>query len=404
MKVYRHLSQIMTLETASKKDGRKLIPNDLSIIDDGAIVFDDNEIVWVGKSAELPAPFLNHEVFDLHGHVLTPGLVDSHTHLLFGGNRSREYTQRLNGVDYQAIAKAGGGILYTMNETLKMTEDQLFDVGIERVIRLESYGVKTIEMKSGYALTQEGELRLLRAAKRLKQHFSGRVRIFSTYLGAHAVPSNYSSSSEFLDKVVIPTLVIAQSEDLVDAVDIFSEKGYFTEEDTDKLFIFAKSLSLPTKIHADEFNDNGGASLAARHQSLSADHLLKVSEGGIADLAQSMTVATLLPGTAFFLGKPLAPARAMLDGGCRVALASDYNPGSSHVDNLLLVASLAAPSLKMNLAELWAAITLNASAALGLYDQGAIVVGKKPSFALFRVNDVSEITYNWGRNLSVICP
>jgi imidazolonepropionase len=404
MKVYRHLAQIVTLDSAFKKDGRRLAPHDLSVIDDASIAFNENEILWVGKTKELPAPFLNEEVIDLPGHVLTPALVDSHTHLLFGGNRAREYSQRLNGVDYQAIAKSGGGILYTMNETLKLTEDQLFELGVERVQRLETYGIKTIEMKSGYALTQEGELRLLRAAKRLKDHFFGRVRIFSTYLGAHAVPENFKSSAVFLDEVVIPTLKIAHSENLVDCVDIFAEQGYFSTQDTEKLFEFAKSVSLPTKMHADEFNDNSGASLAARFQSLSADHLLKISDKGIADLANSMTVATLLPGTAFFLGKPLAPARAMLDAGCKVALASDYNPGSSHVDNLLLVASLAAPSLKLNQAELWAAITLNASAALGFFDQGAIIPGKKPTFALFRVNDISEVTYNWGRNLCVICP
>ncbi|MFP5490619.1 MAG: imidazolonepropionase [Bacteriovoracia bacterium] len=404
MKVYRHLSQIVTLDSALKKDGRRLSPDDLSVISDGAIAFDNNEILWVGNSVDLPAPFLKGEIIDLPGHVLTPGLVDSHTHLLFGGNRAREYSQRLNGVDYQAIAKSGGGILYTMNETLKLSEDQLFEIGTERVIRLESYGIKTIEMKSGYALTQEGELRLLRTAKRLKEYFAGRVRIFSTYLGAHAVPAGFKSSATFIDEVVIPTLKIACNEQLVDGVDIFAEQGYFSAQDVEKLFECAKALSLPTKIHADEFNDNGGASLAARHQSLSADHLLKISDKGISDLANSMTVATLLPGTAFFLGKPLAPARTMLDAGCKVALASDYNPGSSHVDNLLLVASLAAPSLKLNQAELWAAITLNASAALGFFDQGAIAVGKKPTFALFRVTDISEVTYSWGRNLSVICP
>jgi imidazolonepropionase len=404
MKVYRHLSQVVTLDSAYQKNGRRLVPTDLSVIEDGAIAFNEKEILWVGKTAEIPVSFLAGDIIDLPGHILTPSITDSHTHLLFGGNRAREYSERLNGADYQTIANAGGGILYTMNETLKLSEDQLFKVGVERVLRLESYGIKTVEMKSGYALTQEGELRLLRAAKRIKNHFAGRVRIFSTFLGAHAIPKDFESSAAFLDEVVIPTLKMAHSENLVDCVDIFTEQGYFSTADTQKLFAIAKSLLLPTKIHADEFNDNGGASLAVTSQSLSADHLLQVSKKGIHDLSNSNTVATLLPGTAFFLGKTLAPARAMLDAGCKVALASDYNPGSSHVDNLLLVASMSAPSLKLNQAELWASITLNASAALGFLDQGALVVGMRPTFALFQVNDLSEVTYNWGRNFNISCP
>ncbi|MFP5458907.1 MAG: imidazolonepropionase [Bacteriovoracia bacterium] len=404
MRVYRQLSQVATLSGAHSKGGRHLEPSDLGILDNAAIVFDDNQIHWVGNDPDLPEKYSLLPSISLAHHVLTPAIVDSHTHLLFGGNRSSEYAARLNGEDYQAIARAGGGILFTMRETLKLSQDELVTIGRERLERLLSYGVRTVEMKSGYALTTDGELRLLRAAKVLKTEFSGRVNVFSTYLGAHAVPKDYASSTQFLHDIVIPTLTQAHAEQLVDAVDIFAEDGYFSPSDVRTLFEHATRLGLPVKIHADEFNDNGGARLAAEFQALSADHLLKTSADGIHALAISDTVATILPGTAFFLGKPLAPARQLLDAGCRVAIASDFNPGSSHVDNLLLVASLAAPSLKINLAELWCGITMNAAAALGMKDRGCLVAGMKPEFALFAVNKVSDITYGWGRNYSVTCP
>lgn len=404
MRVYRQLSQIATLSGAHAKGGRGLVPGDLGILEGAAIVFDDEKIHWVGLDAELPNEYHGLPSTALPHHVLTPALVDSHTHLLFGGNRSSEYVARLNGEDYQAIARSGGGILYTMRETLKLTQDELVALGRARLQRLMSYGVRTVEMKSGYALTQDGELRLLRAAKALAREFAGRMHVFSTYLGAHAVPAGSPSSTDFLRDVVVPTLDQAHAEDLVDAVDIFAEEGYFTPGDVRTLFAHAVKLGLPVKIHADEFNDNGGARLATEFSALSADHLLKTSADGIHALAKSSTVATILPGTAFFLGKPLAPARQLLDAGCRVAIASDFNPGSSHVDNLLLVASLAAPSLKMNLAELWCGITLNGAAALGLSDRGCLVAGMKPDFALFAVDQISDVTYGWGRNFCVTCP
>jgi imidazolonepropionase len=191
---------------------------------------------------------------------------------------------------------------------------------------------------------------------------------------------------------------------VIDAVDIFHEKNYFTAEDTDLLFSKASELGIAKKIHADELNDNGGAELAVKHSALSADHLLKISSKGIEALANSKTVATLLPGTAFFLGKPLAPARALLDGGAKVAIASDYNPGSCHCDNVLLVASMAAAQMKFNQAELWAGITLNASASLGLNNQGAIIPGMDARFSLFKTESLSHITYNWGRNFAVNLP
>lgn len=404
MKSYKHLSQILTLQSASLKDGRKLSIDDLSIIQDGTIVFDQERIVWVGKTADLPGEFSNIPSVNLQGHVLTPEIVDSHTHLVFAGDRAQEYADRLNGISYEEIAKRGGGILFTMKETQNAGSEVLFEMARERIQRLYSYGVGTIEIKSGYGLSFEKEKDLSLIIARLKKHFSPQIQIFNTYLAAHDVPKTFPSTTAYMEQVVLPLLKELAPLKIIDAVDVFHEKNYFTTEDTEQLFKLARDLGIPRKIHADELNTNHGAELACSYSALSADHLLKISDQGITQLVNSSTVATLLPGTAFFLGKPLAPSRKMLDAGVKIAIASDYNPGSCHCDNLLLIASISAAQLKLNQAELWCGITYNAAHALGKLDQGAIIPGMKPRFSLFKADSLSHITYNWGRNFSVSLP
>lgn len=403
-KVYLHLNEVLTLEGAAKKDGRKLLPSDLSIIQDGAVVVEGDTIAWVGETTSLPTKYQSYDKHTLNGHVLTPELVDSHTHIVFGGDRAQEYADRLNGVSYEEIRKRGGGILLTMNKTNQASSEELYESASRRIERLYSYGIGAIEIKSGYGLNFAREKEISRLIHKLKKFFEPRVRIFNTFLAAHDVPSSFSSSSEYLDQIVLPLLEELAKEKIIDAVDIFHEKNYFTEADTKKLFQKAESLGIARKTHADELNDNNGASIAVEAGALSADHLLKISDHGISKIAGSKTVATLLPGTAFFLGKPLAPARGLLDAGAKVALASDYNPGSCHCDNLLLIASLAAPQMKLNQAELWSGITLNAAHALGFRDQGAILPGLKARFALFKTESLSHITYHWGKNLRVNLP
>ena len=404
MKALLHLSEILTLKSAHSKDGRKLLPSDLDLITDGALVYDEHKILWVGSSSELPEEYKDIPSDILTGHVLTPELIDSHTHIVFGGDRAQEYADRLNGIPYEDIAKRGGGILFTMSETLKATSEELFETARERIQRIFSYGIGTIEIKSGYGLSYEKEKDLSLVIDRLKKHFSPQIQIFNTYLAAHDVPKLFGSSKEYLDKVVIPLLKELAPLKIIDAVDVFHEKNYFSADDTTSLFKTAEALGIARKIHADELNTNGGAEIASNFKALSADHLLKISDEGISLLAKSQTVATLLPGTAFFLGKPLAPARKMLDAGVKVAMASDYNPGSCHCDNLLLIASMSAAQLKMNQAEIWTSMTLNAAHALGLGDQGALVVGMKPRFSLFKAESLSHITYNWGKNMAVSLP
>lgn len=400
MKILKNLNEIVTLTGAHAKDGRNLLPEDLSIISDGAIVYNDEEILWVGRSQDLPHQYESKAV-SMKGHVLTPEIVDSHTHLIFGGDRAQEYVQRLNGVSYEDIAKGGGGILLTMNQTNAASLDELYQTAKKRIETISSYGVGTIEIKSGYGLNFEKEYELSLIIDRLKNEFAPRIQIKNTYMAAHDVPKTFSSSKSYLAEVVIPLLEKLAPLGIIDAVDIFHEKNYFDDADTTLLFETAKRLGIPGKMHADELNDNNGAHLGAQLQSLSCDHLLKISDSGILSLKNSSTVATLLPGTAFFLGKPLAPAKKMLDAGVKVAIASDYNPGSCHCDNVLLVAAISAAQLKMNAAQTWSAITLNASHALGLHHQGALMVGLKPRFSLFKAPTLAHISYHWGHNLSV---
>lgn len=402
--VYENLNQILTLSNAHKKDGRNLNKDDLSVINEASVVFDQEQILWVGSSQDLPTEYSQCKKINLQGHVLTPELVDSHTHLVFGGNRSKEYTMRLNGADYEAIGKAGGGILSTMNATRNDSLEELYQTACERVKRLHSYGVGTIEIKSGYALDFDREYDICLLINRLKEKFKGSVQIINTFMGAHAIPKEYKSSKEYLEKTVFPLMEKLVNEKLIDACDIFHEQGYFSNEDTEIFFKKCKSLGIPAKSHADEFNDNKGAILATKYNALSTDHLLMTGVDGIQALAQSSTVATLLPGTGFFLGKPQADAQSFLKSGAKVAIASDYNPGSCHCDNVLLLASIAAPHYKMNITQLWSAVTLNAAHALGLTNQGAIIKGLSPRFSLFKTDTLDEITYSWGRNYSVELP
>ncbi|MCK5072088.1 MAG: imidazolonepropionase [Bacteriovoracaceae bacterium] len=399
MKTWRNFSQLVTMENAWKKDGRNLDPADLSIIKNGSIVFDDEKIHWVGPDCDFPTEYREVKAEYFRKKVLIPEMVDCHTHVVFGGDRAQEYSMRLNGADYEQIAIAGGGILNSMNGTNDKSKDELFNESVEKIKRIHSYGVGTVEVKSGYGLNFDKEHEISHVIHDLKKHFEGRVQIKNTFMAAHAVPAEYKSSSEFMEEVVIPLLERLAPKKIIDAVDIFHERNYFDEKDTELIFEKAKEFNIPVKSHADEFADNKGAILATKYGALSTDHLLMTGDDGIKALAESNTVATLLPGTGFFLGKPQANARKFLDAGCKVAIGSDYNPGSCHCDNVLLIASIAAPQYKMNISELWASITLNAAHALNMKDQGAITPGLKPRFTIFDVPTIDHVTYHWGRNL-----
>ncbi|MGZ3789638.1 MAG: imidazolonepropionase, partial [Bacteriovorax sp.] len=348
IKIFRNFSEIATLAGAHHKHGRRLNLDDLGLIKNASIVFDHEKILWAGEDKNLPDDYLDKEYpeIDVAGKVCVPEIVDSHTHLVFGGDRAHEYSMRLNGASYEQIAAAGGGILNSMKGTQKLTRNELLKIAQQRAKTIHSYGVGTIEVKSGYGLTFEKEYELSHVIHDLKNIVRPDIQIINTFMAAHAVPQEFPSSYDYMKEVVLPLLDKLGEEHILDCVDIFHEQNYFSHDDVVSLFERAKRWGINVKIHADEFNDNKGAVLATKYQALSADHLLRTTEDGIEALAQSNTVATLLPGTGLFLGKPQANARALLDAGAKVALASDYNPGSCHCDNLIMLASIAAPIYK----------------------------------------------------------
>ncbi|MFA6237182.1 MAG: imidazolonepropionase [Bacteriovorax sp.] len=403
VKIYKNFSEIVTMAGAHHKNGRRVHFDDLGIIKNGTIVVDHETILWVGEDRNFPDDLKEkgYKEIDVSGRVCVPEIVDSHTHLVFGGDRAHEYSMRLNGASYEEIAAAGGGILNSMRGTQALTRTELLKSAQQRIKNIRSYGVGTIEVKSGYGLTFEKEYEISRVIHDLKNIVRPGIQIINTFMAAHAVPKDFSNSYEYMKEVVLPLLDKLGEEKILDCVDIFHEQNYFSHDDVVSLFERAGRWDIKVKIHADEFNDNKGAVLAAKYEALSADHLLRTTEDGIEALANSNTVATLLPGTGLFLGKAQANARALLDAGAKVAIASDYNPGSCHCDNLIMIASLAAPLYKMTQAELWCAITLNAAHALGLTDQGALVEGLKPRFSVFNTDSIDRITYNWGKNLAI---
>jgi imidazolonepropionase len=399
--VLKNFSQIATLAHAHHKDGRLLNHEDLGLLNNATIVYDEDKILWAGVDKQLPEEFQKLDFKDCSGKVCLPEIVDSHTHLLFGGDRAHEYSMRLNGASYEEIAAAGGGILNSTKGTQALTRGELLNIAKARVKTIHSYGVGTIEIKSGYGLSFEKEYELSRIIHDLKSIVRPNVQIINTFMAAHAIPKIYSSSYDYMKEVVLPLLDKLAGENIIDAVDIFHEQNYFSNEDVVSLFERAQRLNIPVKLHADELNNNAGAEIAAKYNAISADHLLKISKEGIAALKNSSTVANLLPGTGLFLGKEKAPARDLLDAGVKVSMASDYNPGSCNCDNLILLASIAAPMYKMSQSEMWCAITLNAAHALGLKNQGAIVNGLAPRFSIFNTDSIDKITYSWGKNLSI---
>lgn len=399
-KLLYNISELYTLLQAHEKKGVHLKPVDVGLIKDGVCLFEDTKVSWVGsrKSFEeqfsiknIHSSFSSDELIDCKQKVVIPSVVDSHTHLVFGGDRSDEYLWRLNGEDYQEIANKGGGILSTVKDTQKASFEELYISAEERLLKILDYGVHLVEIKTGYGLSFEAEEKLLKVIFKLREKYPQHV--FATLMSAHAVPGGFHAKS-YLEEVCIPLLEKYSSQ--IDATDIFFEVGYFEEDLTRKYLNKARELGVKIKIHADEFTDLGGAEIACEFNALSADHLLKISDRSIQKLKdQSSTVATLLPGTALFLGKALAPARKMLDEGVCVALASDYNPGSCHWDNVLEISKKSAKLLGMNQAEWLSSITLNASKALGRYDLGYLAPGASEAYTILDSSSLAQYLYQW---------
>ncbi len=363
-----------------------------------AIAVRHGTIAWIGPIGDLPPAYAGLLRHDAGNALVTPGLVDCHTHLVYGGQRANEFAMRLAGADYEAIARAGGGIASSVRATREATEAQLFAQAAPRLVQLLADGVCAIEIKSGYGLSLEHERKQLRVARRLGEAFGVTVR--TTFLGAHALPPEYAGrADEYIDVVCREMLPALAEEGLVDAVDVFCERIAFTLAQTERVFQAAQALGLPVKLHAEQLSDMDGAALAARYGALSCDHLEHLSESGIDAMRAAGTVAVLLPGAYYALRDThLPPIEALRRAGVPMAVSTDHNPGTSPALSLLLMANMACTLFRLTVPEVMDGITRHAAKALGLQDtHGTLAAGRPANFVLWDVQEVAELAYWFGQ-------
>ncbi|GHT01682.1 imidazolonepropionase [Bacteroidia bacterium] len=393
--IIKNITQLVTCSGFSAKHGQAM--SDLGIIENGMVIITGGIISYVGASSEFPVENPeNYEIIDATGKAVLPGFIDSHTHFVFGGYREEEFSWRMHGDSYMSIMQRGGGIYNTVRATQAASFEELKAAAKSRLDKMLAMGVTTVEGKSGYGLDKETELKQLRVMQALNAEHP--IDIVSTYLGAHAVPKGYSESA-YIDFMLKEVLPIIKEEGLAENCDIFCEKGVFSTELSKYFLLEAKKMGFQLKIHADEIVNTGGAELAAEIQALSADHLLQASEKGISALAQSNTVATLLPCTAFSLKEEYAQGRQMIDAGCAVALATDYNPGSCFSSSIPLTIALACIYMKLSPEEAVTALTINAAAALGKEKSiGSIDVGKKGDIIILEYPSYKFLPYHVSMN------
>ena len=368
------------------------------IVENGALAVSGGNIAWAGPAAEVPAND-SRETRSLEGRWLTPALIDCHTHLVFAGNRAAEFEQRLQGVSYEDIARAGGGIMSTVNATRAASNDELLGATAARLNALLGEGVATVEIKSGYGLNVETELRMLEVIRTLAANSALSIR--STFLGAHAVPGEFKGKSgEYIDLVCDQMLPAAHEAQLADAVDAFCESIAFSTDEVARVFESAKSFGIPVKLHADQLSDGGGAALAAGFEALSADHLEFTSSAGVKAMADAGTAAVLLPGAFLTLGETqLPPIDAMRDNEVRMAIGTDCNPGTSPICSLRASMNLASTLFRLTPEECLAGVTRNAAHALGLEkDRGTLEVGKRADLAVWDIGHPRELSYWMGLN------
>jgi imidazolonepropionase len=368
------------------------------LVEQGAVAIENGVIAWAGPGQTVPARFDAGEVIDLDGRLVTPALIDCHTHVVHGGNRAREFEMRLEGASYEEVARAGGGIVSTVAATRAATEDELVASALTRVDAMIAEGVSTLEIKSGYGLDTANELNMLRAAKAVAAQRPVRVR--ASFLGAHAVPPEYKGRGDaYIDEVCIPALEAAHAEGLVDAVDGFCEGIAFTPEQIARVFERAKELGIPVKLHAEQLSNLGGAKLAAEYGALSADHLEYATADDAAAMAKAGSVAVILPGAFYTLRETIAPPiQAFREAGVPMAVATDCNPGSSPMSSLLLSMNMACTLFRMTPEEALAGVTRNAARALGLEDSGQIKPGLRADLAIWNVEHPAELAYRIGFN------
>jgi imidazolonepropionase len=373
-------------------------PQPYGLIDDGALAVQDGRIAWVGPRGDLPAEWHKESIeHDAQGALITPGLIDCHTHLVYGGDRAAEFEARLNGASYEDIARAGGGIVSTVRATRAAGEADLLAQSRRRLRALLAEGVTTVEIKSGYGLSLDAEAKCLRVARRLGE--VERVSVRTTFLGAHALPPEFKERPDDYIDEVCRMMGELHSQGLADAVDAFCETIGFSAAQTRRVFDRARALGLPVKLHAEQLSDSGGAEIAASYGALSCDHLEWLSEAGARAMAQAGTVAVLLPGAFYFLRDTRVPPIALLrQHGVAMAVSTDCNPGTSPCTSLLLMLNMACTLFRLTPEEALAGVTRNAARALGLADRGVLAPGLRADFVLWDVRSPAELSYALGLN------
>lgn len=368
------------------------------LIKDAAIAVTDGFVDWVGPIADLPPVIASLPRTSLGGRMVTPGLIDCHTHIVHGGDRAAEFEMRLNGASYEEVARAGGGIVSTVTATRAATEADLLSDALCRVDVLIAEGVTAIEIKSGYGLDVETELRMLRVARAIAVHRP--IRVKTTFLGAHATPADYAGRDDaYIDGVCIPTLRAGHADGLIDAVDGFCEGIAFQPAQIARVFDVARELGLPVKLHAEQLSNLGGAKLAASYGAMSADHLEYLDESGVRAMAEAGTVAVILPGAFYTLRETQAPPIDLLrKHGVAMALATDINPGSSPLNSLLLTMNMGCTLFRMTPEEALCGATRNAARALGLSDTGTVAAGMRADLAVWNIKHPAELAYRIGFN------
>lgn len=398
IKLFYNPAQILTCNTngLNYKRGKQL--SDIGLIENHSIIAENGLIKDIIPNATTNK-FSFDEKIDLSGKVILPGLIDCHTHTAFAGSRANEFREKIAGVHYEEIAKRGGGILTTVNAIRNISLTELVELIKPRVQEFIAQGVTTLEIKSGYGLDFENERKLLHAIKILNEIFP--IEIVSTFLGAHTFPPEFKDNHNgYVDLICNDMVPHFAKNNLAEFCDGFCESTAFTSTEIDKIFASASNAGLKLKLHTEQFNNVGGLDVALKHNAVSVDHLEVLSENDFIKFQNSDTVAVLLPGVSLFLDYQFAPARILIENNAIVALATDYNPGSSHILNLHLIMSLASIKMKMKFEEVINAVTINAAKALNREKiTGSIEIGKQADFAVFDVNDYSEIIYNVGRNL-----
>ena len=397
----KHPKQIITIDSKGKNYKRGLFMNEIGLFENHSILIEDGLIKKVIKNSSISKSKFEHEI-DLSNKIILPGLVDCHTHTAFAGSRSEEFKLKLQGVDYEEIAKRGGGITNTMNAVRNSSFDELIEIVKPRIDYFISQGITTLEIKSGYGLSFYDEIKLLQVIRELNKIYE--IDIIPTFLGAHTFPPEYKNDNQkYIDLITEELLPYISKNKLAKFCDVFCESTAFSAEQTKEIFDIAIKNGLKLKLHTEQFNSIGGLEEALKLNATSADHLEVLKDDQINLFQQSDTTAVLLPGVSFFLNYDYAPARKLIDANAIVALASDFNPGSSHISNFQLIMSLAALKMGMTIEEILTAVTLNAANALDMSDSvGSIEVGKCADFSVFEANDYSDLIYNVGKNLNVM--